>query len=76
MEDLQSLIDEETKKYNERYSTIKADLTQSIVKSQNAEVADIIKQFLDENTRFRSYINETIGNIQTTADQFKQKIEK
>ncbi len=54
---------------------LNANLSQSLAKTQNAEVADIIKQFLDQNLRFRWYANESLTNIQSTAKTIKQKIQ-
>jgi hypothetical protein len=59
--------------FNERLLT---DGTASATaQSQNAEVTDIIKQFLEQNIRFLTYLNDSLTNVQTTADQFRQKIQ-
>ncbi len=52
------------------------DLTSQLAKTQHAEVADIIKQFMDQNLRFRAYVNESLGNINRTAATLKDKIQQ
>ena len=55
---------------------LNSTISQSLAKTQHAEVADIIKQFLDQNLRFRSYANESLTNIQRTAGAIKQKVQQ
>lgn len=62
--------------YTSRYTAIEGKLTKSIANSQNAEVADIVRQFLEQNVRFWTYINESLGQIQQSASDIRQKIEK
>lgn len=52
------------------------DITSQLAKTQHAEVADIIKQFMDQNLRFRAYVNESLGNINRTAETLKNKIQQ
>jgi hypothetical protein len=59
--------------FNERLLT---DGTASATaQSQNAEVADIVKKFLEQNIRFLTYLNDSLTNVQSTADQFRQKVQ-
>jgi hypothetical protein len=60
----------------EHYQAIKNSLSESIAVSQNAEVADIVRDFLEQNIRFWTYIHESLDKIQITAWAIKQKIEK
>jgi hypothetical protein len=34
-----------------------------------------VKKFLDQNIRFLTYLNDSLTNVQSTADQFRQKIQ-
>ncbi len=51
-------------------------IPEQLAKTQHAEVADIIKQFMDQNLRFRAYVNESLGNINRTAATLKDKIQQ
>lgn len=55
---------------------LNSTVSESLAKTQHAEVADVIKQFLDQNLRFRSYANESLTNIQRTAGAIKQKVQQ
>lgn len=51
-------------------------IPEQLAKTQHAEVADIIKQFMDQNLRFRAYVNESLSNINRTAETLKNKIQQ
>lgn len=59
-----------------RHKEIEGFITNSLVNSQNAEVNDIIRQFLEQNIRFWTFLNESLQKIQQTSDSLKQKIER
>lgn len=74
--EVQSEIQKGKSDYENRYTSLNQSLSISLAASQNAEVADIVRQFLEQNVRFRTYIHESLDQIQTTADNIRQKIEK
>lgn len=51
-------------------------ISEALAKSQNAEVADILKDFIEQNIRFWTYATDSIKNIQQTSDLLHQKIQK
>lgn len=76
LEEIQNTTTNAQDVYTSRYTSIDKDLTHSIAASQNAEVADIVRQFLEQNVRFWSYIHDSLDQVQQTASQIRQKIEK
>ena len=76
LEQIQYAAENAQSAYEGRYVAIEEKLTKSIATSQNAEVADIVRQFLEQNVRFWTYINESLGQIQQSASDIRQKIEK
>lgn len=59
-----------------RNQWINTMVTESIAKSQNAEVTNIMRQFLEQNIRFWWFVHESLIKTQETADALRQKIEK
>jgi hypothetical protein len=61
---------------NARQQQLDKSLSTALSQTQNAEVTDLIKKFLEENARFRSYVRESVDTMAKTSDALKQKIEK
>lgn len=76
LDEITNTIENTQALYTSRYQAIDAWLTKSISATQNAEVADIVRQFLEQNVRFWAYVHESLGKVQQTASDIKQKIEK
>lgn len=76
LQEIQNTITNEEAKYVSRYTEIEKKLTKEVAASQNAEVADIVRQFLEQNVRFWTFVHESLDQIQQTSSDIKQKIEK
>jgi hypothetical protein len=60
----------------ERNTALNASISTALAQTQNAELSDIIKTFLEENARFWSFVRESIDTISRTSEELKSKIEK
>ncbi len=76
LDDIQAITSTEANRIAWGFQTLNDSITNSLLKTQNAEVADIVKQFIEQNIRFWHYVHETLINTQRTADEIRQKIEK
>jgi hypothetical protein len=74
--DIQATLSNADAACSYNYSIIPNSITQWVVQAQNAAVADIVKDFIEQNARFRTFVNDSLGNVQKTAENIKQKIEK